>query len=52
MKFWKWVLLISILVVILLVLYLGISPAVDQDVCLDGGGKWEHGKCIGRRPKG
>lgn len=28
------------------------SPLVAQDVCLDRGGRWEAGHCVGRRPNG
>jgi hypothetical protein len=46
-----------ILIVILAVVaagaaYIHWSPVVAQDVCLDGGGRWEAGHCIGRRPNG
>lgn len=32
--------------------YIRWSPTIAQDVCLDGGGRWESGHCIGRRPNG
>lgn len=43
---------IALILVIALLLYVRFAPSVSQDVCLDGGGKWENGDCVGRRPNG
>lgn len=32
--------------------YIRLSPAIAQDACLDGGGAWRDGQCVGRRPGG
>jgi len=39
-------------VLVAAVAYIRFSPTVAQDTCLDGGGAWHAGQCVGRRPNG
>lgn len=52
MKRWQVAMVIALAIAIGGIAYIRLSPAVAQDACLDGGGRWEAGRCFGGRPDG
>ncbi|MEQ9152535.1 hypothetical protein [Parvibaculum sp.] len=49
---WKSMLFVLLAVLVALFSFIRFSPFMEQDNCLDGGGMWLDGECIGRRATG
>ena len=45
-------LLLLLILAVIAVAILFLEPFLRQDACLDAGGMWQDGVCIGRRPGG
>jgi hypothetical protein len=43
----KWMFLVLLVAVVALILFIRFSKFMEQDNCLDSGGRWQDGECIG-----